>query len=143
MNELKTFQELEYVRPNFEELKAFYNTLCGRIKAAQSYEDVRACMMDEEKISSHFNTMAVIVQIRHTVDTSDEFYEKEDEYIIQYYPELMPPVQAFNSMIVAMAANFSDSLKTRSPMVGADAYLMLPSKNNVPVFPPLLNALRA
>lgn len=96
MNELKTFQELEYVRPNFEELKAFYDTLCGRIKAAQSYEDVRACMMDEEKISSHFNTMAVIVQIRHTVDTSDEFYEKEDEYINQNYPELMPHVQAFN-----------------------------------------------
>ena len=96
MNELKTFQELEYVRPNFEELKAFYDTLCGRIKAAQSYEDVRADMMDEEKISSHFNTMAVIVQIRHTVDTSDEFYEKEDEYINQNYPELMPHVQAFN-----------------------------------------------
>ena len=96
MNELKTFQEFEYVRPNFEELKAFYDTLCGRIKAAQSYEDVRACMMDEEKISSHFNTMAVIVQIRHTVDTSDEFYEKEDEYINQNYPELMPHVQAFN-----------------------------------------------
>ena len=96
MNELKTFQELEYTRPDFEELKAFYDTLCGRIKAAQSYEEVKACMMEEERVSSRFNTMAVIVQIRHTVDTSDEFYDKEDEYINQNYPELMPHVQAFN-----------------------------------------------
>ena len=96
MNELKTFQELEYARPDFEELKAFYDTLCGRIKAAQSYEEVKACMMEEERVSSRFNTMAVIVQIRHTVDTSDEFYDKEDEYINQNYPELMPHVQAFN-----------------------------------------------
>ena len=96
MNELKTFQELEYTRPDFEELKAFYDTLCGRIKAAQSYEEVKACMMEEERVSSRFNTMAVIVQIRHTVDTSDKFYDKEDEYINQNYPELMPHVQAFN-----------------------------------------------
>ena len=96
MNELKTFQELEYTRPDFEELKVFYDTLCGRIKAAQSYEEVKACMMEEERVSSRFNTMAVIVQIRHTVDTSDEFYDKEDEYINQNYPELMPHVQAFN-----------------------------------------------
>ncbi|MBE7080165.1 MAG: M3 family oligoendopeptidase [Clostridiales bacterium] len=96
MKTLTTFEELEYTRPNFEELKAFYTDLNARVTAAKSYDEVKACILEEEKISSHFTTMAVIVSIRHTVDTSDEFYEKEDEYINQQYPELMPYTQGFN-----------------------------------------------
>lgn len=96
MNCLKTFNELRYKRPDFEELKTFYIALNERVKSAKSYEDVRACIEEDERVSSHFSTMTTIAEIRHTVDTSDEFYEKEDEYISQSYPELMPYLQAFN-----------------------------------------------
>ena len=96
MKTLTTFEALEYTRPNFEELKAFYTDLNARVTAAKSYDEVKACILEEEKMSSNFGTMAVIVSIRHTVDTSDEFYEKEDEYINQQYPELMPYAQGFN-----------------------------------------------
>ena len=101
MNELKTFNDLQYTRPDFEEMKAFYLDVNERVKAAKTYDEVKACIEEEETFSSRFNTMAVIVQIRHTVDTSDEFYEKEDEYINQNYPELMPHVQAFNLALLA------------------------------------------
>ncbi|MBR2623085.1 MAG: M3 family oligoendopeptidase [Clostridia bacterium] len=101
MNPLKTFQDLQYIRPDFGELKAFYEDINARVKAAQSYDEVKTCILKEEEISSHFNTMAVIVQVRHTVDTSDKFYEQEDEYINQNYPELMPYVQGFNLALLA------------------------------------------
>jgi len=96
MNELKTFNELQYKRPDFEEMKEFYKKLNEKVKAAKSYEEVRECIQEEEKYSSHVNTMCVIASIRHTIDTSDAFYEGEDEYINQTSPEVMPFVQAFN-----------------------------------------------
>ncbi|MBQ9114272.1 MAG: M3 family oligoendopeptidase [Clostridia bacterium] len=101
MKQLTTFNKIEYFRPNFDELKAFYTALNERLSAAKSYEEVRACIMDEEKYSSHFNTMATVVQIRHTVDTSDAFYEAEEEYISQNYPLVMPYMQAFNMALLA------------------------------------------
>ena len=48
MNELKTFKELEYTRPNFEELKSFYESLNERVRAAKTYEEVKACILEEE-----------------------------------------------------------------------------------------------
>ena len=101
MKQLTTFHEIEYTRPNFDELKAFYSALNERLTAAKSYEEVRACIMAEEEYSSHFNTMATVVQIRHTVDTSDAFYEAEEEYISQNYPEAMPYMQGFNLALLA------------------------------------------
>lgn len=96
MNELKTFQELEYTRPNFEEMKRFYQELNKRANAAKNYEELRRCIFEEEEYSSHVNTMGTIAVIRHTIDTSDEFYEKEDEVFNQTLPEIMPYMQAFN-----------------------------------------------
>ena len=96
MNELKTFNELQYKRPDFEGMKEFYKKLNEKVKAAKSYEEVRECIKEEEEYSSHVNTMCVIASIRHTIDTSDAFYEGEDEYINQACPEVMPFAQAFN-----------------------------------------------
>lgn len=100
MKELTTFSELEYERPNFEELKQFYTSLNERIKGAKTYEEVKECMAEEERYSSHVNTMVTIVEIRHTIDTSDKFYEAEEEYINHQYPEAMPYMQAFNQSLL-------------------------------------------
>ena len=96
MNTLTTFENIRYERPDFEKLKRFYEELNARVNAAQSYAEVRACIFEEEEFSSHFNTMATIVTIRHTVNTADTFYEAEEEYINQQYPEAMPYMQGFN-----------------------------------------------
>ncbi len=96
MNENFVFDEIEYVRPNFAEIREDYEKLNDRVRSAKSYAEVKACILDEEAYSSKFNTMATVAQIRHTVDTSDEFYEKEEAYIRQAYPEVMPYMQAFN-----------------------------------------------
>ena len=101
MNELNTFKELNYERPDFEKMKTFYRELNGRLSSAKTYADVKACIKDEEKFSSHINTMATIASIRHTVDTSDKFYETEEEYINQQLPEVMPYMQQFNLGLLA------------------------------------------
>lgn len=69
MNTLKTFNELEYVRPDFEAFKEFYIRINERAKSAKTYEELKECIKEEEEYSSHVNTMATIAEIRHTVDT--------------------------------------------------------------------------
>ena len=95
-NKLNTFSQLEYKRPDFEETKKFYTRLNERLKNANSFEEVDACIKEDERYSSTLSTMMTIVEIRHTIDTSDSFYEQEDEYIHQNYPTALSFMQAFN-----------------------------------------------
>ncbi len=101
MNEITTFDQLQYERPDFEGLKAFYKTLTERVKNAKNYAEIRQCLMDEDEYSSHVNTMGTIAAIRHTIDTSDVFYEKEEEYYNMQYPEALPFIQAFNESLLS------------------------------------------
>ena len=59
MNKLTTFETIRYERPDFAELKRFYEALNTRVNAAQSYAEVRACIFKEEEFSSHFNTNSI------------------------------------------------------------------------------------
>ncbi len=98
--QLKKFSDIEYIRPDFTKLRDFYEKLAVRVKEAKSYAEVKQCLLDEEEFSSHVFTMATVMSIRHTVDTSDKFYEAEDEYFNQAYPEAMPYMQAFNHLLL-------------------------------------------
>ena len=91
-----TFENIQYERIDFEQLKAFYQEITARLNSAQSYAEVKQCILDEEAYSSTVNTMGTIAAVRHTIDTSNEFYAKEEEYFDQNYPEAMPYMQAFN-----------------------------------------------
>ena len=134
MNELKTFNELQYKRPDFEGMKEFYKKLNEKVKAAKSYEEVRECIKEEEEYSSHVNTMCVIASIRHTIDTSDAFYEGEDEYINQACPEVMPFAQAFNFAL--LNSPFKENIDKeygvqflKSVKLGADSFC----EKNIPL----------
>ncbi|MBQ8342911.1 MAG: M3 family oligoendopeptidase [Clostridia bacterium] len=132
--ELKTFADIEYVRPDFDGLKAFYEALNARIAAAKSYDEVKRCILDEEEYSSHINTMVTVVEIRHTVDTSDEFYDKESEYIHRALTEAMPYMQAFNLSLLScpFKAEIDKEYGTqflKAVKLGADSFC----KKNVPL----------
>lgn len=89
-----TFSEIEYERPDFQEIVENAKKIEERIQAAESYDEVKTCLKDMEKMEGHMSTMTTIVHIRHTIDTRDEFYEKENEYINQKMPEVMPTLLA-------------------------------------------------
>ena len=90
MKEFTTFGEIRYERPDFEALKNFYIALNEKVQNAKSYEEVKACIQEGEAYSSRVSTMTTVASIRHTLDTSDKFYEEEDRYINLRYPEVMP-----------------------------------------------------
>lgn len=95
MKDFTTFSELVYERPDFGSAGEFYKRITGQVKNAKSYDEVRACIQEENVFSGHLATMTDIAFIRHTVDTTDKFYEEEERYCSRCYPEIMPYMQAF------------------------------------------------
>ena len=100
MKTLKTFSDLEYTRPDFEKIKDFYIRLNEKMKKVTSFASVKACIEEEEKFSSEFSTQTTIASIRHTIDTSDKFYDEEDKYINDKFPEIMPYITAYQHSLL-------------------------------------------
>lgn len=101
MEELKTFETLHYTRPDFEKMKGYYEELCNRVKNAKSFEELDGIIREEDEFSAHITTLTTIAYIRHTVDTSDEFYEAEDKAINNALPEVMPYSQSYQLALLS------------------------------------------
>lgn len=95
-----TFSTLEYQRPDFAAVGAFAEQMAERMKEAGSYEELKALMKESEEASKDFSTMCVIASIRNTLDTRDEFYEKEQEYIDEQMPMLTPKLLAVDDALL-------------------------------------------
>lgn len=95
-----TFQTLEYKRPDFEEFAAFAAETKERMEHAGSYAEVREALLSYDERGRDFSTDVEIASIRHTLDTRDPFYEKENEYIENTYPTIMPHLLAVNEALM-------------------------------------------
>ena len=96
-----TFDTLEYKRPDFNAIAADTDEYAERLKNASSYPEARAIFLEYDTSRKSFSTMINIAYIRHTLDTTDEFYEAEDEYINDSLPELMPHSIAFSDVLAS------------------------------------------
>lgn len=74
---MKTFKELVYERPDFEQEEDALKRYAEDIKNASSYEELRNVFLDREEASRHFDTMFNVAYIRNSIDTRDEFYDAE------------------------------------------------------------------
>lgn len=95
-----TFQTLEYKRPDFEEFAAFAEKTKERVEQAGSYAEVREALLAYDERGRDFSTDVEIALIRHTLDTRDPFYERENEYIENTYPTIMPHLLAVNEALM-------------------------------------------
>ena len=75
-----TFAQIEYVRPDVEKLREECLEMVGEIENAKAYSDIQAVIERRDKLFGAAATMSTIAYIRNTLDTTDEFYEKEVEH---------------------------------------------------------------
>ncbi len=94
------FSTLEYTRPDCEGFAAFAAETKERIEKAGSYAQAREAMLADDARGKDFSTACTIVHVRHTLDTTDAFYEKENEYIENTYPTLMPSFLAVDEALM-------------------------------------------
>ncbi len=87
------FSEMPYTRPDIEGAKARIAELTAALTAASDFEAADKLFLEMEKESAEIETLISIANIRHDIDTNDEFYDKEVEYLDAALPELQEYTQ--------------------------------------------------
>lgn len=80
------FQDYKYERPNYDEIKKSFLDLVNKIKTTDDYKRQYTYIMELNNIRKHIETMSTLVSIRNSINTADEFYEKETQYWDEYGP---------------------------------------------------------
>lgn len=93
------FKDIQYTRPDCEAFQKLAEDNAEKIKNAVSYSEAKKIFLEFDKAESEFFDMGNIAYIRHTIDTSDEFYDKENEFLNEKTPELMPSLLAFSNAV--------------------------------------------
>lgn len=93
------FKDIQYTRPDCEAFQKLAEDNAEKIKKAVSYSEAKKIFLEFDKAESEFFDMENIAYIRHTIDTSDEFYDKENEFLNEKTPELMPALLAFSNAV--------------------------------------------
>lgn len=125
------FSEMVYERPDVEALKGQMTELTARLTAAGNYEEARKVFLEKERLEKHINTLATLAEVRHSIDTRDEFYDEEMKFWNTAMPQLSENMQAWTGAMLKspyradFAAEYGDlmfvnaeiELKTFSPEI--------------------------
>lgn len=80
------FSEMKYERPNYAKLYDDMKALLGKMQGAKSTDEFVAALMELDKLSDNFATMSTLCSIRNSINTKDEFYEKETDVMNEETP---------------------------------------------------------
>ena len=96
-----TFDQYTYNRPNFEEAKERFEGLLTAFKEADSMEQQSEAIAKINEFREFFSTQANLAFIRASIDTKDEFYQKERDYFDEVSPQLEELVTAYYKELVS------------------------------------------
>ncbi|MBU8877609.1 M3 family oligoendopeptidase [Bacillus sp. FJAT-29790] len=82
------FEEFTYTRPNMDEVSKRFDSALQKFNDASTAEEQNAAMKDFNDVRNDFGTMVNLCYIRHSVDTNDEFYKAEQDYMDEIQPEV-------------------------------------------------------
>ena len=87
------FSEMPYKRINMEEVEKEYKSIIERTKNAKSGEEQFEIHREYYKFIEDVQTNMELAMIRHDIDTTDEFYEKESDF----YDEAGPIISQYEN----------------------------------------------
>jgi M3 family oligoendopeptidase len=80
------FSEIPYEQPNLESLSKEFEKLLQQFEAATTFEEQNKILETINKIRSDFETQSALVYIRHTINTTDPFYDEQQKYFDKNTP---------------------------------------------------------
>jgi len=99
------FNDYKYERPEMKEVKEKALSILKDMENAKSKEAFLDDMDEFIKLRLHVESMFQLVSIRHSIDTRDEFYDKESDYVDMAMPELQDLVTKFYHVILGTPFN--------------------------------------
>jgi len=89
------FPQMPYTRPELEETQAKLLAILEKFKSATCPEECFAAYKEYDEYTQYLHSMFSIAHIRHSLDTNDEFYDKEKTYMDESLPKLGEVQQSF------------------------------------------------
>jgi len=81
-----TFSELTYVRPDLNVLETSMHAAIDRLREATDVDTANNAISEINTLRNQFETASQLVEIRHTIDTRDGFYETEQGFFDEAGP---------------------------------------------------------
>lgn len=128
------FNDMQYVHLDAQKLKDEIIETVEKFKSAKTFEEADKAFYEYGKISDRVETQSALAYIRHTVNTLDEFYDREQEFLDESLPVLSEYFQMMTKALLEspfrakftekygelMFINEEMELKTFSPEIVAD-----------------------
>ncbi|MFF2446045.1 M3 family oligoendopeptidase [Neobacillus sp. NPDC058068] len=83
-----TFENYTYERPNLNDITTKFNAAIEEFKNAASVEEQSKAMNLVNELRNDLGTMFNLCYTRHSIDTNDEFYKAEQDYMDELQPEV-------------------------------------------------------
>lgn len=95
------FSEYQYVRPDIDSLKVEFKGLIDQFQKAEGFEKQSELIAAIDQLREEVDVMQNICYIRHTIDTTDKFYEGEIDFFNTRYPELGENMTAYYNALIS------------------------------------------
>lgn len=83
---MRTFSEFAYQRPDMANLQRQFRDSLAAFRQADSADGQLASLRDINRLRLSFMSMQALVEIRHTCNTADVFYEQENDFFDENSP---------------------------------------------------------
>jgi M3 family oligoendopeptidase len=107
------FSEYPYKRPNLEKIKSDVAVLLDKMENTENAAEFEKAVDEYIETVKHISSMGTLVQIRHSIDTNDEFYKAENDWWDEngpYFDELN-----FKYYNVLLKSPHLESIKDKYP----------------------------
>ncbi|GGH22576.1 M3 family oligoendopeptidase [Paenibacillus segetis] len=94
------YTEYSYERPDVKAFELKFKELLAAFNSASSYEEQDIAMTNINKLRSEFDTMQTIASIRHSIDTTDDFYKAENDYFDEFGPVVQEYINDYYKALV-------------------------------------------
>jgi len=107
------FNECKYERINIENIEEKYSKLNNQLKNSKDPKEFMKIFNSINKFRGHISTMMTLVSIRHSIDTSDKFYDEENTY----WDETGPVIQKFDTDFMSICLDYKERDKLDIPEI--------------------------
>ena len=95
------FTEMPYQRPDLDAVRTQVEEIARRIGDAASAQEVLDAYEAFDALNKDVSTRIALASVRHTIDTRDEFYDQENDFVDQAAPALQELFQQINLALLA------------------------------------------
>lgn len=97
------FTQYKYVRPSMDSLEREMASLLDRFEKSDGPQEQSDILKSITALRNGFETMYNLASIRHSIDTRDPFYEKEQEFMDENTPRYTGMVTDFYKALIGSA----------------------------------------